>query len=96
MLALSVAVWAQGIVTSVGGRARISSGGEARTEASEEDEEDNNNIHNRPAAAAVSSVENNNEEGLLLQSRYQNHRRLETPHLQVKYRAPTESHHARA
>ena len=31
-----------------------------------------------------------------LQSRYQNHQRLETPHLRVRYRAPDDSHHARA
>ena len=31
-----------------------------------------------------------------LTSRAQDHQRLETPHLTVKYRAPKESHHARA
>ena len=31
-----------------------------------------------------------------LTSRIQNHQRLETPHLQVEYRAPAESHHGRA
>ena len=31
-----------------------------------------------------------------LTSRIQDHQRLETPHLQVKYRAPAESHHGRA
>ena len=31
-----------------------------------------------------------------LTSRVQDHQRLETPHLEVEYQAPQESHHARA